>query len=163
MKKPTATARGKAPTKTRGNTREQLNQQAREHKRRKKRRGNPPGSKANAGGASSGIKQQEVQKDPRSGSKKPIPLNVTGKQHQPDNGKPALSPEDELAILENDAHLDRLLQRLEQGETLDAEEQRLVNNKLDRIADLMRQAGLSYDEDEDENPQDIMRLLKGEN
>ena len=61
--------------------------------------------------------------------------------------------------------LDALLERLEAGETLSAEEQSWVDAKLDRIDELMQKLGLSYDDDEeeeeDEKQEDMMRLLRG--
>lgn len=72
-----------------------------------------------------------------------------------------------LDLLENDERLDALLERLEKGEALSAEEQTWVDAKLDRIDALMQELGLSYDDDEDEEEdegkEDMMRLLKGGN
>ena len=62
--------------------------------------------------------------------------------------------------------IDALLERLEEGGTLNAEEQSWVDAKLDRIDELMQQLGLSYDdedEEEEERQEDMMRLLKGGN
>lgn len=77
-----------------------------------------------------------------------------------------LSPQAELELLENDERPDALLERLEEGGTLNAEEQGWVDAKLDRIDELMQQLGLSYDdedEEEEERQEDMMRLLKGGN
>ena len=78
-----------------------------------------------------------------------------------------LSPQAELDLLENDERLDALLERLEEGKTLNAEEQSWVDAKLDRIDELMQKLGLSYDdeeeEEEEEKQEDMMRLLKGGN
>lgn len=63
---------------------------------------------------------------------------VTG-QHKPKSEKPMLSPQAELDMLENDERLDALLERLEEGEALNAEEQSWVDAKLDRIDELMQQ------------------------
>ncbi len=52
-----------------------------------------------------------------------------------------LSPQAELDLLENDERLDALLERLEEGETLTAEEQSWVDAKLDRIDELMQKLG----------------------
>lgn len=72
---------------------------------------------------------------------------------------------DLLVLLETDERLDALLERLEAGETLSAEEQSWVDAKLDRIDELMQKLGLSYDDDEeeeeDEKQEDMMRLLRG--
>jgi len=168
MKKPTAVSRGKTQRKTR----EEMNQESRDRKRQKKHRGHTAGSRATGGEASSAGKKTGQQQDPRIGSKKPIPLGVTEstpatKQHKPKSEKPMLSPQAELDLLENDERLDALLERLEEGETLTAEEQSWVDAKLDRIDELMQKLGLSYDdeddEEEDEKQEDMMRLLKGGN
>ncbi|EAM2852193.1 Der GTPase-activating protein YihI [Salmonella enterica] len=164
MKKPTSAPRSKAFGKQRRKTREELNQEARDRKRLKKHRGHAPGSRA-AGG------NQNQQKDPRIGSKTPVPLGVTEKvtqQHKPKSEKPMLSPQAELDLLETDERLDALLERLEAGETLSAEDQAWVDAKLDRIDELMQKLGLSYDDDEeddeeDEKQEDMMRLLRGGN
>ncbi len=76
-----------------------------------------------------------------------------------------LSPQAELELLETDERLDALLERLEAGETLSAEEQSWVDAKLDRIDELMQKLGLSYDDDEeeeDEKQEDMMCLLRGQ-
>lgn len=56
---------------------------------------------------------------------------------------------------------------LKPGEKLNAEEQKWVDAKLDRIDELMQQLGLSYEDEEDdeeeEKQDDMMRLLKGGN
>ena len=168
MKKPTSATRGKSGRKSR----EELNQEARDRKRQKKHRGHAAGSRANGGDAASASKKQSQTQDPRVGSKKPIPLGVSEsstpapKQHKPKSEKPMLSPQAELELLENDERLDALLERLEEGGTLNAEEQSWVDAKLDRIDELMQQLGLSYDdedEEEEERQEDMMRLLKGGN
>ncbi len=166
MKKPSTNPRGKVRRKTR----EELNQEGRDRKRDKKHRGNASGSRANGGGDASGSGRGKQQKDPRIGSKKPISLGVTdtpvNKQHKPKSEKPMLSPQAELEMLETDERLDALLERLEEGETLSADDQAWVDAKLDRIDELMQKLGLSYDDDEEEEEEgkeDMMRLLKGGN
>ena len=171
MKKPTSAAGAKRPAKAHRKTREELNQEARDRKRDKKHSGHSAGSRANGSSASGSAAQNSKQKDPRIGSKTPIPLGVTDapvvKQHKPKSEKPMLSPQAELDMLENDERLDALLERLEAGEKLNAEEQKWVDAKLDRIDELMQQLGLSYEDDEDdeeeEKQDDMMRLLKGGN
>lgn len=76
-----------------------------------------------------------------------------------------LSPQAELDLLETDERTDALLERLEAGETLSAEDQARVDAKLDRIDELMQKLGLSYDDDDedDEKQEDMMRLLRGGN
>ncbi|EFH2109841.1 Der GTPase-activating protein YihI [Escherichia coli] len=170
MKPSSSNSRSKGHAKARRKTREELDQEARDRKRQKKRRGHAPGSRAAGGNTTSGSKGQNAPKakDPRIGSKTPIPLGVTEKvtkQHKPKSEKPMLSPQAELELLETDERLDALLERLEAGETLSAEEQSWVDAKLDRIDELMQKLGLSYDDDEeeeeDEKQEDMMRLLRG--
>ncbi len=77
-----------------------------------------------------------------------------------------LSPQAELELLENDERLDALLERLEEGGTLNAEEQSWVDAKLDRIDELMQQLGLSTMMKMKKRKsvrEDMMRLLKGGN
>ncbi|MDY1039126.1 Der GTPase-activating protein YihI [Lelliottia sp. CFBP8978] len=171
MKKPTSASGAKRPAKAHRKTREELNQEARDRKRAKKHSGHSAGSRANGGSAGSASAKNTQQKDPRIGSKKLIALGVTEtpvvKQHKPKSEKPMLSPQAELDMLENDERLDALLERLEEGESLNTEEQKWVDSKLDRIDELMQQLGLSYDDEEDdeeeEKQDDMMRLLKGGN
>ncbi len=76
--------------------------------------------------------------------------------------KVRLTPEEELAKLENDERLDALLDRLENGETLSAEDQGWLDASLDRIDELMEQLGIVMDDAEDEQAEeDMYRLLKG--
>jgi len=164
MKKPASASRGKA----RGKSREELNQEARDRKRQKKHRGHAAGSRTSGGDAAAGSRGKGVQKDPRIGSKTPVPLGVSNsapvtRQHKPKSEKPMLSPQAELDMLESDERLDGLLERLEEGATLSAEDQAWVDAKLDRIDELMQQLGLSWDdeEEEEEKKEDLMRLLKG--
>ncbi|GDX07855.1 Der GTPase-activating protein YihI [Buttiauxella sp. A111] len=172
MKQQNSAVPGSKPSKARRKTREELDREARDRKREKKHSGHAAGSRATGGveSAKSG-KGSSQAKDPRIGSKKPIALGVIEvqvkkpKQHKPKSEKPMLTPQAELDLLENDERLDALLERLEEGETLNAEEQAWVNAKLDRIDALMAELGIAYDDDEDEEEKekgdDLMRLLKG--
>lgn len=170
MKQQNSASKGSKPTKVRRKSREELDQEARARKREKKHSGHSAGSRATGGAQTKGTKGAGQAKDPRIGSKKPIALGVTEvapvkKQHKPKSEKPMLTPQAELDLLENDERLDALLERIEEGETLSAEEQTWVNDKLDRIDALMEELGISYDDEEDEEDKgdDLMRLLKGSN
>ncbi|MGF1738842.1 Der GTPase-activating protein YihI [Photobacterium satsumensis] len=87
-------------------------------------------------------------KDPRHGSKKAIPLVVEPKKPMTKQQR-RMSAEQELQMLENDAQLMVLLDRIEAGEKLGAGLQKQVDQKLDRIEQLMNQLGL-LEEDEPE-------------
>ncbi|MZI94517.1 GTPase-activating protein [Vibrio sp. CAIM 722] len=88
-------------------------------------------------------------RDPRLGSKKKIPLVVEAKK-KPTKQQRRISAEQELEMLENDAQLNVLLDRVENGEKLGAGLQKYVDEKLDRIEVLMKQLGLFDEEDDTE-------------
>lgn len=158
----------KPAAKTRKKTREELNTEGRERKRQKKHRGNPAGNRQQEAENKQQAKNTGP-KDPRIGSKKPIPLivgdapKVAKKKPAPVKAEPVrLTPEQELDLLENDARLDELLSRLENGEKLNAEEQAYTEKNLDRIDELMVELGIEFEDDDDEEKtEDIMQLLKG--
>lgn len=174
MKQPARASLDKKPAaKTKRKTRDDVNNEARDRKRDKKHRGNASGSRANPvvqkqKGSSAGDS-----KDPRIGSKKPVPLVADGTSSKPskpvkasqpvEKKKPRLSPQEELTALENDERLDTLLDRLENGETLSAEEQAWLDETLDRIDVLMEELGIALDEgaEDEEAEEDMYRLLKG--
>ncbi|CPR15375.1 Der GTPase-activating protein YihI [Brenneria goodwinii] len=148
-------------------SREELNQEARDRKRQKKHRGHAAGSRAQETGSASKTGGQSKVADPRIGSKKPVPLGIkeeaiTKPKFTAPEAKPiALSPEEELAQLENDDRLDELLDRLENGETLSAKERSWLDETLDRIDILMEQLGIELgDDDDDEQQEDMLQLLK---
>ncbi|MGF7409584.1 Der GTPase-activating protein YihI [Providencia alcalifaciens] len=166
-KKPTAKLKKKYRK-----TKEELNAEGRERKREKKHRGHKSGSR-NQDGSSTGQKNgQNAQVDPRIGSKKPIPLIVEDNKptarpvvKEKPVAKEKLTPEKELEMLESNDRLDAILARLEDGETITAQEQQYVDTCLDRIDELMNMLGIEYadedgDEEEEEKFDDIMRILK---
>lgn len=101
-----------------------------------------------------------AKKDKRLGSKKPIPLlPVTDVAVAPvivpqpkaslAKAKPqGLSPEQELAQIENDSYLQQLLERVEQDEILTGKDAKYFNAKIARMEQLMAELGLSDDEAE---------------
>ncbi|MBN4865937.1 MULTISPECIES: Der GTPase-activating protein YihI [Providencia] len=166
-KKPTA-----KPKKKYRKTKEELNAEGRERKREKKHRGHKAGSRYEEQASNKQNGGQNASADPRLGSKKPVPLIVDEKhitkpvveKKQP-VVKEKLTPEKELELLESDDRLDSLLARLEDGEAVNAEEQKYINTCLDRIDELMSILGIEYaDEEEEEEDEDklddIMRILK---
>ncbi|USH02375.1 GTPase-activating protein [Grimontia kaedaensis] len=120
-------------------------------KRKSKRKGLKSGSR-HSEGKTAQQRQAQAQRDPRLGSKKPIQLEVEAKPHPKSaEAKKArrLSAEQELEMLENDAQLNVLLDRIENGDSLGEGLQQYVDEKLDRIEVLMKQLGL-FEEDEPE-------------
>ena len=166
--KPAHKPQNSAAPKVKRKPQEDKNQEARDRKRDKKRRGHAAGSRANPVTQQNGKDKSAKVKDARIGSKKPVPLLKEGVtvvkpvKKAPIEQKPLMSPEDELAMLENDERLDSLLDRLENGEMLSAEDQVWLDQTLDRIDVLMEQLGIGLDDEEDEADEDMYRLLKGE-
>ncbi|TKI04262.1 Der GTPase-activating protein YihI [Martelella alba] len=149
-------------------SREQLNEEGRDRKRSKKHRGLAAGSRNQESKDGNGNRSMRaVAADPRIGSKKPVPLSVPGAVSRPASSRAVvppvpLAPEEELDSLENDIRLDALLTRIEQDDDLSTEEQAYVDEKLDRIDQLMALLGIELDEDEEDAPQDedMLQLLK---
>ncbi|AXF78892.1 Der GTPase-activating protein YihI [Erwinia tracheiphila] len=173
MNQPARAPHGKKPA-TKRKTHDQINSEARDRKREKRQRGNTSGSRTNPAAAEKKSSQVAKEKDPRIGSKKPIylgkdvqPVKKMAKSTRPEVEKKVahLTPEEELAALENDERLDALLDRLENGETLKAEDQAWVDQTLDRIDVLMEKLGIALDDnvDDEEAEENMYRLLKGGN
>ncbi|VXD05502.1 conserved hypothetical protein [Enterobacterales bacterium 8AC] len=171
-KAPRAPRSSAATPKSKKKSRVELDQEARERKRLKKRRGHASGSRTQVESTNQKNKAAEQPKDPRIGSKVPVALVVDAKakakpQPKPKAAaKPRLSPEEELAKLENDERLDALLDRLDDGDTLNAEDQAYVEQTLDRIDVLMEQLGIELGDEDDEveeKQEDILKLLKSGN
>jgi len=114
-----------AKSKIKRKSRVELDQEARERKLLNKSCGHAAGSRIQASNQKNKVAAEA--KDPRIGSKVPGELVVETKakaktQSKPKaEVKPHLSPEEELAKLENDERLDALLDRLDEGDTLNAE------------------------------------------
>ncbi|KAE9528324.1 Der GTPase-activating protein YihI [Testudinibacter aquarius] len=146
-------------------TRYELDVQAREEKRKKKHKGLDAGSRHSAADKNSN-KQSVVKADPRVGSRKKIPLMIEmvnkpekGKVITPIKPEPTeikkIDPMLELEQLENNECLNELLDQLDAGKTLSAEDQQFVDDCLRRIEQLMQELGLN-EEDEDENSEDAL-------
>ncbi|EGU37372.1 hypothetical protein VII00023_18734 [Vibrio ichthyoenteri ATCC 700023] len=124
--------------------RTQSDVEGRERKRDKKRKGLKTGTR-NSEAKQNKQQQSAQQRDPRLGSKKKIPLIVT-EVKKPTKAERRVSAAKELEMLENDAQLLVLLDRIEDGENLGSGLQKYVDEKLNRIEVLMKQLGL-YEED----------------
>ncbi|KGQ70544.1 aminotransferase [Chelonobacter oris] len=152
------TKKGRKPT------RYELDALAREEKRKKKRKGLDAGSRHSAADNDT-RKQSAVQNDPRVGSRKKIPL-IIEMVNKPEKGKvitplrsetaepKKLDPTLELERLENNECLNDLLDQLDEGKTLSADDQKFVDECLVRIEQLMQELGLT--EEEDENSEDAL-------
>lgn len=152
-------------SKNRKPSRYELDLQAREAKKKRKHKGLPSGSRTIDPAEQKKV-EAKVVKDARIGSKKKVPLVVEfinrPEKNQfikpvPLEEKPILSPELELVQLENNECLNQLLDDLEAGKTLSADEQKFVDDCLDRVHELMEILGI---EDEEESEDDLLRQFE---
>ncbi len=118
-------------------------------KKHKKRKGLKTGNR-NSEAVDHKQRVEAQKRDPRLGSKKKIPLVATEKRKLTKQER-LQAAEKELEQLENDAQLNVLLSRIENGEKLGAGLQDYVDKKLDRMEVLMKQLGL-LEEIEQEEP-----------
>lgn len=133
--------------------RTQSDVEGRLRKKEKKRKG------LKTGGRNSEAKEQQQRtagqkRDPRLGSKKKIPLIVDAAK-KPTKAERRINAEQELEMLENDAQLNVLLDRLDNGDSLGAGLQKYVDEKLARIEVLMKQLGIYEEEPEEELEQQV--------
>lgn len=179
MKQSQSAPKGSTKTvKPKRKTRADLNIEARDRKRQKKHRGNASGARTNVeSGSDKNGKGGISPRDPRIGSKTPVPLIVennkpvaAAKVAKPKEPiPPKQDPQKELELLEQDERLNQLLDEIDEGKTLAAEDRAYVDNTLDRIDELMSVLGIDLgDEDDDlldgddeeEKKEDIVQLLK---
>lgn len=156
--------------KNRKPTRYELDAAARLAKKKKKRKGLTSGSRHSE---ATDNKQNlaNAKKDSRIGSRKKIPLVVEfvnkpeqGKTIQPvkpvvEEKKP-LDPYLELEQLENNEILNELLDSVEAGKALSKDDQKFVDDCLDRIDELMEELGI---EDEVDEENDLFRQFETAN
>ncbi|MFG0903865.1 Der GTPase-activating protein YihI [Photobacterium damselae] len=135
----------------------QLEKEAVERKKDRKRKGLKAGSRHSSTVVTK-QKSGNKPKDPRLGSKKPIPLIVEAQKPMTKKER-RLSAQQELEMLENDPQLITLLDRLDAGEKLGSGLQKQVDQKLDRIEQLMKQLGL-LDETEEEMMDDELPMTR---
>jgi len=124
-------------------------------KRDKKRKGLKTGTR-NSEAKQNKDQKAAQQRDPRLGSKKKIPL-IVAEVKKPTKAERRVSAAQELEMLENDAQLLVLLDRIEDGENLGSGLQKYVDEKLNRIEVLMKQLGL-YEEDIADDVEEIVRF-----
>lgn len=147
-------------------TRYELDSKAREEKRKKKHKGLAAGSR-HSSGENNTQRQDSAPRDPRLGSRKKVPLMIEFINH-PEQGKTvpplkteakptALDPMQELEQLENNECLNQLLDVLDAGQKLNADDQKFVDECLIRIAQLMDELGI---EEDNENGEDLYRTFE---
>lgn len=145
--------------------------EAREKKRKEKLKGNKAGNR-NAVESKQGAQQNQRQakNDKRVGSKKPIALTVNDKPQAltkpkvdmqpkakvikstpaPQQAVEKISPEKELANIENDERLNDLLEQAETDQPLSKEDQAWVDKQMKRHQVLMKELGWLDEEGEED-------------
>ena len=151
---------------------------ARQRKRDNKRKGLKAGSRQAVEQETSGIKSGSGSKDPRVGSRKPVAL-VVEPAKKPVAAKPAkavktaeqiaeqqakqlqLKLEQELATIENDERLNLLLDRLDDGLSVSADDEAWLDARLARHQELLDALGMDDDDDDDvaepASPDDLLQ------
>ena len=119
-----------------------------------KTKGHKPGSRFNP--TSNKAKRRDASgntqaHDPRHGSKKPISL-VDPKQAVPVPKQPSFDRKAamaELTSIENDERLQALLERAEDGETLNASDTKYMEERTERFSQLAEMLGIELEDDDD--------------
>jgi len=136
--------------------------------RPKKHKGKPAGTRHNVEQSGHAGTQRHEKKDPRLGSKKPIPLVKTSNTSSTSNVTTNVqkikyaTPSEELAALEADQRLASLLDNLDNDLTLSKEQQAYVDEKMARhriLCDLLGIVDEDDDEDDDIDPFDDLNAI----
>ncbi|GGZ21083.1 MULTISPECIES: Der GTPase-activating protein YihI [Shewanella] len=119
--------------------------------RKKQDSGNKAGSRQNPA-APKGQKRAGTDKqDIRLGSKKPVALDIV-KEKVAQPKQPKLTDEQLLLQLEEDPRLNKLLDQLEEGRELAADDQQWLERQLAKIEKLMEKLGITDLDQSDEAP-----------
>ncbi|HCA75999.1 MAG TPA: GTPase-activating protein [Alteromonas sp.] len=124
--------------------------------RPKKHKGKAPGSRHNVEQKKADKAASNSNKDPRLGSKKPVPLikSVPAKIEK----RKFATPAEELAAIEADDRLASLLDKLDDGEKITKEQQHYVDTTMARHKVLCDLMGISDDEDEEDEIDELDAL-----
>ena len=140
-------------------------QQARERKRKAKLKGNKAGARNIVESKQTQKKNaKQANNEKRIGSKKAVALIVEEKQQQEkpkvqlqpkaqvvkSQAEVKLSPEKELALIENDQRLNDLLEQLDNEESISQVDQSWVDKQMTRHQQLMKELGWLDDDGEED-------------
>ncbi|RYV03927.1 GTPase-activating protein [Shewanella sp. OPT22] len=117
---------------------------------KKRNNGKKPGSRQNESQLKSDSRVAGTPKDPRHGSKKAISLTVEAPKKvasSPKPKQPKIDDQQRLLQLEEDPRLNQLLDQLEEGRVLAAEDEKWLNTQLDEMERLMDKLGLTAEDD----------------
>ncbi|GGF64605.1 Der GTPase-activating protein YihI [Alteromonas lipolytica] len=116
----------------------------------KKHKGKAPGSRHNVEQKKADKTTVSVNKDPRHGSKKPVPLVKAAAATTNIEKRKYATPAEELAAIEADDRLASLLDKLDAGKAISKEQQQYVETKMARHKILCELMGISDEEKEDD-------------
>ena len=120
---------------------------------KKQKTGNKSGSRHNESLIQQQLGQTTTAKDPRHGSKKPVPLTINKEVAEVKKVKqPKLSDEQKLLKLEEDPRLNNLLDLLEEGRDLNSDDQKWLDAQLTKIEQLMDKLGINDAQAEEDMP-----------
>ncbi|GAC06265.1 GTPase-activating protein [Paraglaciecola agarilytica] len=120
-------------------------------KRNKKTLGKPAGTRNNPEQTNSQSKPNKTVKDPRVGSKKPIPLVVDDKPKAKVAKPKFFSPAQELESIEQNERFALLLEKLDSDVALTRDEKAFVNKLTARHQELCDLLGIADEDDSAEN------------
>ena len=129
---------------------------------RKPKKGNPAGNRHNVASTSKRSGNSSPQQtDPRHGSKKPVQLVKSESPSGPvkPQQRKFATPTEELAALEADQRLASLLDKLDEGQSLNREQQAYVDEKVARHGQLCEMLGIDLEEDESDDDNDPLDSL----
>ncbi|WP_339900701.1 Der GTPase-activating protein YihI [Paraglaciecola polaris] len=121
-------------------------------KRNKKTLGKPSGTRNNPEQTSTSNKQGKSIKDPRIGSKKPIPLIIDDAPRVKTAKPKFFSPAQELESIEQNERFGLLLEKLDADESLSKEERIFVNKLTARHQELCDLLGIANEDDSAADP-----------
>ncbi len=160
MPKPRKPGAAGKPVASKGGKKKESQEQAqasREQKRLARRKGLKAGSRQQSETAAAGP-TGKASRDPRLGSKKPVELLVATQPVKAPVARPAAKakPEDksrerleqELVAIENDERLERLVDRLDEGQPVSDADQAWLDERLARHQALLAELGISDDDEE---------------
>jgi hypothetical protein len=129
--------------------------------RRKKKSssGKPAGSRHSIRNDITKTDSTQTKKDPRLGSKKPIPLiKESGSSAFQHEKTVYFSPREELIAIENDERLSALLDKVENDEVMDDADAVYFETKMQRHAQLCALLGIEMDDNDDPDAGDDVNL-----
>ncbi len=132
---------------------------SKKEERIKKPKGKPAGSRHNVEQTSSTSKASQGKKDPRLGSKKPVQLIKSAEPVAKVKQRKFATPAQELAFIEADDKLSRLLDLLDDGKRISSEEQAYVSKMMERHKVLCDLMGIKDEEEEEVDPLDSLESI----